>query len=299
MASLDSVSLSALKHCTDQQAPVFAYIFNASLELCRVPACFTASIIIPIPKKAEVTGLNDYRPVALTSVVMKVLERIVLAHLKSITDPALDSLQFAYRANRSMYDAVNMALHYVLEHLDTTGNYARILFVDFSSELQYYPSSYPGAPAIPAAGTSPHLQVDYQLPDQQVSAGEAGEEHIQLQVHQHWLPTGLCPVPRPVLPVYEQLHLHPPVGQAPEVCRRHHPISRGDESAYRREIVRLQSWCSCNNLELNAQKTVEMVVNFRKNAAPPPPIILGETPVAFVESCRFLGLIISQDLKWE
>ena len=30
-------------------------------------------------------------------------------------------------------DAVNMALHYVLSHLDTAGNYARILFVDFSS----------------------------------------------------------------------------------------------------------------------------------------------------------------------
>ena len=86
-----------------------------------------------IPKRAKVTGLNDYRPVALTSVVMKVLERLVLAHLKSITDPVLDPLQFAYRANRSTDDAVNMALHYVLEHLDSAGNYARILFVDFSS----------------------------------------------------------------------------------------------------------------------------------------------------------------------
>ena len=64
---------------------------------------------------------------------MKVLERLVLAHLKRITDPVLDQLQFAYRANRSTEDAVNMALHYTLEHLDTAGNYARILFVDFSS----------------------------------------------------------------------------------------------------------------------------------------------------------------------
>lgn len=112
---------------------MFTYIFNASLELCRVPACFKASIINPIPKKAKVTGLNDYRPVPLTSVVMKVLEPLVLAHLKSITDPALDSLQFVYRANRSTDNMVNMALHYVLEHLDTAGNYARILFVDFSS----------------------------------------------------------------------------------------------------------------------------------------------------------------------
>ena len=129
----DAVSPSILKSCADQLAPVFSDIFNSSLEHCQVPACFKASIIIPIPKKQRITGLNDYRPIALTSVVMKVFKRLVLAHLKSITGPLLDPLQFAYRANRSVEDAVNMALHYILEHLDTAGTYARILFLDFSS----------------------------------------------------------------------------------------------------------------------------------------------------------------------
>ena len=118
-AGPDAVSPSILKFCADQLSPVFSDIFNKSLERCQVPACFKASTIIPVPKKTRITGLNDYRPVALTSVVMKVFERLVLAHLKSITDPLLDPLQFAYRANRSVDDAVNMALHYVLEHVDT------------------------------------------------------------------------------------------------------------------------------------------------------------------------------------
>ncbi|KAK3530839.1 hypothetical protein QTP70_002870 [Hemibagrus guttatus] len=52
---------------------------------------------------------------------------------KGITDPLPDPLQFAYRANRSVDDAVNMALHFILQHLDSPGSYARILFVDFSS----------------------------------------------------------------------------------------------------------------------------------------------------------------------
>ena len=42
-----------------------------------------------------------------------------------------------------------------------------------------------------------------------------------------------------------------------------------------------------------------MVVDFRRNAAPLTPFMLGETLVASVESCRFLGLTISRDLKWE
>ena len=70
---------------------------------------------------------------ALTSLAMKCFEHLVLAHLKSITGHLLDPLQFAYRANRSVDDAVNMGLHYILQHLDQKETYATILFVDFSS----------------------------------------------------------------------------------------------------------------------------------------------------------------------
>nr|XP_049617809.1 uncharacterized protein LOC125993017 isoform X1 [Syngnathus scovelli]XP_049617810.1 uncharacterized protein LOC125993017 isoform X1 [Syngnathus scovelli] len=129
----DGVSPSCLKVCAEQLAPTFARIFNRSLELCEVPSCFKSSTIVPVAKKPAITGTNDYRPVALTSVVMKSFERLVLNHLKDVTGPLLDPLQFAYRANRSVDDAVNMGLHYILQHLDTPGKYARILFVDFSS----------------------------------------------------------------------------------------------------------------------------------------------------------------------
>ena len=64
---------------------------------------------------------------------MKSFERLVLSHLKDITGPLLDPLQFTYRANRSANDAVNMGLQYILQHLDYPGTYVRILFVDFSS----------------------------------------------------------------------------------------------------------------------------------------------------------------------
>ena len=51
------------------------------------------------------------------------------------TNPLLDPLQFTYRASRSVDNAVNMALHYTLQYLDSPGTYARILFVDSSAIL--------------------------------------------------------------------------------------------------------------------------------------------------------------------
>ncbi|KAF7640958.1 hypothetical protein LDENG_00002900, partial [Lucifuga dentata] len=76
-------------------------------------------------------------------------------------------------------------------------------------------------------------------------------------------------------------------------------ISGEDESAYRWEIDHLVTWCRHNNMELNALKTVEMTVDYRKNPAPPTLITLCDTPVDTVEHFRFLGTIITRDLKWE
>ncbi|XP_058032302.1 complement factor H-like isoform X4 [Ahaetulla prasina] len=75
-------------------------------------------------------------------------------------------------------------------------------------------------------------------------------------------------------------------------------IRDNDESAYRREVERLALWCNQNNLELNTLKTVEMVVDFRKNPSILPPLTILDNTVSTVETFKFLGSIISQDLKW-
>ena len=125
----DNVSTYTLKHCANELAPILTNLFNASLHQHTVHAYFKAAIIIPVPKKPKVKALNDFRPVTLTSVVTKVLEQLVLAYIY----PSMDPLQFAYRDNRCTDDAVALIVHFVLQHLESTNRYARILFVDYSS----------------------------------------------------------------------------------------------------------------------------------------------------------------------
>ena len=76
-------------------------------------------------------------------------------------------------------------------------------------------------------------------------------------------------------------------------------IRDGDESAYRREVEHLALWCSRYNLELNSLKTVEMIVDFRRSPPSLPPLTILNSTVSAVESFRFLGSTISQNLKWE
>ncbi len=74
-------------------------------------------------------------------------------------------------------------------------------------------------------------------------------------------------------------------------------IKDGNESAYTQEVEQLAIWCSLDNLELNTLKTVEMIEDFRRNPPALPSLTIMDSTVAAVESFRFLGTTISQDLK--
>ncbi|KAL0186728.1 hypothetical protein M9458_018398, partial [Cirrhinus mrigala] len=271
----DGVTPACLKTCADQLAPIFSQIFNRSLELCEVPSCFKRSTIIPIPKKPKITGLNDYRPVALTSVVMKSFEKLVLAYLKNISGPLLDPLQFAYRANRSVDDAVNMGLHFILQHLDKTGNYERILFVDFSSAFNtIIPTLLHSKLAQLSVPSSICQWISSFLTDRQqlVRLGK-------FTSHSRTTSTG-APQGCVLSPLLFSLYTSDCTSKDTSVMLLTFAddttliglINDGDESAYRQEVKELAVWCSHNNLELNKLKTEEMTVDFRRNHPALPPL---------------------------
>ncbi|KAK1792065.1 hypothetical protein P4O66_001844 [Electrophorus voltai] len=114
----DGICGRVLKACADQLAPVFTDIFNLSLTLRIVPSSFKRSTIVPVPKKPRPSSLNDYRPVALTLVVMKCFEKLVRDFITSSLPASMDLLQFAYHHNCSTDDAIAHLLHTTLTHLD-------------------------------------------------------------------------------------------------------------------------------------------------------------------------------------
>ena len=75
-------------------------------------------------------------------------------------------------------------------------------------------------------------------------------------------------------------------------------ITNNDETAYREEVRALRVWCQENNLTLNINKTKEMIVGFRKQQREHPPIHIDGTVVEKVESFKFLGVHITDKLKW-
>ncbi|TWW77917.1 SCAN domain-containing protein 3 [Takifugu flavidus] len=105
----------------------------------REPLCWLScqlwktSCIVPVPRTPHPKELNSYRPVALTSHLMKTLERLILDHLCPLVSSYMDLLQFAYQPSIGVDDAIIYLLHTSLTHLEKAGSTVRIMFFDFSS----------------------------------------------------------------------------------------------------------------------------------------------------------------------
>ena len=72
----------------------------------------------------------------------------------------LDSYQFAYKHNRSTEDATHTLLHSAYTHLEKTGSFVGILFIDFSSAF-YTIQSHLMASKLLKLDVNPRLIVDF------------------------------------------------------------------------------------------------------------------------------------------
>ena len=67
---------------------------------------------------------------------MKCFERLILSHILLHVQSQLDPYQFAYRSRTGTDDAIACLLHKLFEHMETAGNYARNVSIDFSSAFK-------------------------------------------------------------------------------------------------------------------------------------------------------------------
>ena len=297
----DNIPGRVLKDCAEELKNVFTDVFNISLRQAVVPSHFKATIIIPVPKKPAPSCFNDYRPVALTPILMKCFERLVMSHIKSSLPATLDPYQFAYRAKRSTEDAICSALHPALTHLDTTDSYVRMLFLDFSSAFNTIIPQQLICKLV-QLGLSTSLcnwVLDFlsERP-QTVRVGNNTSSSITLSTG---APQGcvLSPLLFTLLthdctPTYSTNHMVKFADDTTLVGL----ITKNDETSYRKEVNLLTMWCSNNNLLLNVSKTKEIVVDFRRRHTEHPPLTIDGAAVERVSGTKFLGVYISDDLSW-
>jgi hypothetical protein len=129
----DGLPPLVIKECAQFVAPTITDIMNKSLSTGKLPSIWKTVRITPIPKTTNSTSVSNFRPIASSSVLLKIAENILLTNILPQLTVSADSFQFAYKKSRSTTDAIATLYHTITANIDAGAKFFQCAFLDFSS----------------------------------------------------------------------------------------------------------------------------------------------------------------------
>lgn len=118
----DKIHGKVLKECAVSLAYPLSIIFNACFKSGIIPADWKTANIVPIFKKGSKSNVENYRPISLTSLVLKAFECIIRDELYTKCEHLLDSRQHGFLPKRScttqmvnFCDSLALSLNYSVD----------------------------------------------------------------------------------------------------------------------------------------------------------------------------------------
>ena len=129
----DGIASCVLIEACDELAFPLLLLFKKSLHLSTVPDDWRMANITPIHKAGSLKHVSNYRPISLTSIVSKLLEKILKAAIMShLTENSLlRSSQHGFMSKKSCLTNLLHSMEEVTNILDD-GDCADILYLDFA-----------------------------------------------------------------------------------------------------------------------------------------------------------------------
>ena len=299
-AGPDGLIPRILKICAEQLTPVITRLFQASISAKITPQIWKTATIKPLPKTSKPSQIKDYRPIALTCCLCKILEKLLKRYICANTP--LDRYQFAYRAKRSCQDALLCLTTTVTNFVDkAAANYARCLFLDFSSAFNTIDTAF-------LISQLAHL-------DPNVTQWVASflTSRVQRTMVNGKLSSAITtntgtPQGSVLSPVLFSIYTNgitsaftnvTVLKYADDTCIIGCISNTDDLDNYFNEINRIATQCQDLNLLLNAAKTREMLFSTKRVKPESRQLVLNGVNIAFSDSVKYLGIELDCNLRYE
>ena len=116
-------------------SPILSYyltfLFNFSLSTGSVPKCWKKKRVTPVFKKGDTDDVNNYRPISILPITMKIFEKVVHRQVSDFltSSKILSQSQSGFRNSHSTDTAVICVSDFILEELGK-GKYVGAVLVD-------------------------------------------------------------------------------------------------------------------------------------------------------------------------
>jgi len=275
-----------------------AHLFNISLASSYVPPQWKTASILPVPKTNPVISPSDLRPISLTPILSRLMEKyIVKEHITPILLQPTFNSQFAFKPTGSTTAALIAITSFVSRELERVP-YVRCFALDFSKAFDRV-----------SHGALFEKLATYNLP---VNIYNWLQAFFTNRSHSTCLNSTVSSCLPITASVVQGSALGPPVfvlngtDLKPMSSANYMPVYADDtyllvpsdnESSIQDEFDAISAWATKNNIPLNRQKCNEIIFHKPRTKISAPSITVCGTIIPRVVDIKILGVTFTDTLS--
>ena len=278
--------------------PVTA-IFNSSIRDGYIPPIWKSAHISPLPKKSPPKKIeSDIRPISLTPLLAKELERFVAKWIRQQTAHREDHLQFGNKQNVSTTHLLVNLLHNWAKALDE-GKSIEAVFIDFTKAFDKIDHNIL-MKKYETDNISPFLlkwlsNFLFQR-RQSVKIGNVVTDPLTLNGA---VPQGAIMGLEAFITMVKDMKSKLPIFKYVDDSTLSYILDRNKENTLLKQALDdILVWTKRNGMCMNPTKTKDMIISGTKEANIPK-LTVGDQELERVTSSKLVGLHIQNDLKWD
>ena len=307
---LDDICVKSLKAGSPILAYYLTHIFNLSLRSGVVPKCWKRKRVTPLFKKGDADDVNNYRPISILPIPMKVFEKIVHCQVSEFLEKnnIISEFQSGFRNKHSTDTAVSYVADYVLEEV-AKKNYVGAVLVDLKKAFDTVDHvillkklfCY-GIRDVPFDWFESYLS------DREQCSVVGDCKSSFMSEGKYGVPQGSVLGPLLFLLYINDIfdcvhsktfcHLYADDTVIIQSAKSAESLKTGLEM----QLEYLSAWFYCNKLSVNTTKT-EVIFFGRKQKVSEckdmPPISFQNCPIETKSHVKYLGVIFDEGLTWE
>ena len=295
----DKITQEYLSINLDKTADILVCIFNQSLQTGALPDEWKLAHVTPIYKQGGRSSPSNYRPVSLTCICCKLLEHIVHHHLSKQLDEILHENQHGFRKGLSCVTQLATVTHDILKSIEK-GVSVHAIVLDFSKAFDVVDHQLLLSKMIKLKINPIIIRWVSSFLSERYQRVILNGENSDLTAVTSGVPQGSV-----LGPALFILFINDIVDCVSNSTIRlfaddtliYHPITGpGEQAELQDDLNSLTSWAKINKMRFNAGKS--NFISFGDKTLNAYIYKLDKSVLNACTTIKYLGVIISQDMKW-